>query len=174
MRFFRTTNRSACSRIPRSAVATCARWHGFHNPLQCLLSVGRRRDNRSLRSLANVVFMFTPYDQSKFRESEELYFTFRWNFGYYSGHLSNDLRVYQVPRLTPKARRKFDDEQLNQRMIPRSKSTGSADSFLLASWWLHCGRFWAPARDIPARLLHIRPDANSIIRICDVIAHMPE
>jgi hypothetical protein len=42
-------------------------------------------------------------------------------------------------------------------MIPRSKSTGSADPFLLASWWLHCGRFWAPARDIPARLLHIRP-----------------
>jgi hypothetical protein len=77
------------------------------------------------------------YDQSKFRESEEPYFTFRWNFGCYSGHPSNDPRVYQVPRLTPKARGKFDDEQLNQRMIPRSKSTGSDDSFLLASWWLH-------------------------------------
>src|ERR1700722_20284510 len=122
------------------------------------------------------------YDQSKFRESEEPYFTFRWDFGYCSGHPSNDLRVYVVPRLTPKARRKFDDEQLNQRMIPRSKSTGSDDSFLLASWWLHsclqnheeCGRFWAPARDTPARLLHVGPDANSIIRICDVIAPMPE
>jgi hypothetical protein len=138
MRFFRTTNHSACSRIPRSAVATCARLHGFHNPLQCLLSVGRRRDHLSLRSLTNVVFMFTPMINPNFRnQGNRILPSFRWNFGYYSGHLSNDLRVYQVPRLTPKARRKFDDEQLNQRMIPRSKSTGSDDSFLLASWWLH-------------------------------------
>jgi hypothetical protein len=122
------------------------------------------------------------YDQSKFWESEEPYFTLRWDFGYCSGYPSNDLRVYQVLRLTPKARGKFGDEQLNQHMIPRSKSTGSDDSFLLASWWLHsclqnheeCGRFWPLARDIPARLLHVGPDANSIIRICDVIAHMPE
>jgi hypothetical protein len=173
---------STCSRIPHSADATCAVWRCFHNPTQCLWPVGRRGEKIAPGFVENVASMSTHMITPNLGNRINPIWTLRWNFGYFNEDASNDLRVYQVPRLTARARRNFDDEQLNQRMIPRNKSTGSNDSFLLASWWLHsclhnhedCGRLWAPARDIPARLLSVGHDANSIIRICDVIAHMPE
>jgi hypothetical protein len=131
------------------------------------------------------------FDPSKFRREEEPYMSLHWKFGFHPLDTSYDLRVYQVEAAAYQARKslagiqfrkRIRDEQLNHCMIPRSKSTGSSDSFLLASWWLHscldshkvCSRSWASPRDFPARLLYVGHDTNSTIRVCELIAHIVE
>jgi hypothetical protein len=128
------------------------------------------------------------FDPSKFRPQEKPYLSLRWRFTSYPQDTSHDLRIYRVPTTTHQSGSGFVriqseqvilDEQLNHCMIPRSRSTDSSDSFLLASWWLHsclhshqvCSRRQASPGSVPGRLLYVGQNASSVVRVCEVDAH---